>query len=262
MSVGTTSPRNRGSRHEDHVRQPRRVGRPAARTAAASLFINDACRDAFTGLTVDVVSWVVDEILKLHGPAAYALVGGLAFGESALFVGFVLPGETAVLLGGVLASQQQVSLAAIATVAVAGAILGDAVSFGVGRSYGDRILKLGVFRKRQGEVQRALQAVRDHGGGAVFFARFTAFLRAVMPGLAGMARMPCRRFLVFNAAGGLIWAVGLTVLGFAAGAGYKRVESVAGTASAGVLAVVALAVLVYFIRRRRHASDPAHDQVA
>ena len=57
-----------------------------------------------------VLSWLVDEFLKLQGPAAYALVGGLAFGESALFVGFVLPGETAILLGGVLANQDRVSL--------------------------------------------------------------------------------------------------------------------------------------------------------
>jgi membrane-associated protein len=210
---------------------------------------------------VGVLSSLVDEFLKLHGPAAYALVGGLAFGESALFVGFVLPGETAILLGGVLANQHRVSLTAIATVAVAGAILGDAVSFGVGRHFGDRILRLGVFRKRRREVERALRAVRDHGGSAVFFARFTAFLRAVMPGLAGIARMPYRRFFVFNAAGGLIWAVGLTLLGFAAGASYESVESVAGTASKGVLAAVALVALVFFIRRRRRARDPVHDRV-
>jgi membrane protein DedA with SNARE-associated domain len=211
---------------------------------------------------VGAVSSLVDEVLKLSGPAAYALVGGLAFGESALLVGFVLPGETAVLLGGVLASQHRVSLPAIATVAVAGAILGDAVSFGVGRYFGDRILKLGVFRKRTREVQRGLQAVRGHGGLAVFLARFTAFLRAVMPALAGVARMPYRRFFVFNAAGGLIWAGGLTLLGFAAGASYERVESAAGTASAGVLAVVALAALVFFVRRRRPTRKPAHDRAA
>ena len=209
-----------------------------------------------------VVSSLVDEFLRLHGPTAYALVGGLAFGESALFVGFALPGETGILLGGVLANQDRVSLPAIATVAVVGAVLGDAVSFWLGRSFGDRILQLAVFRRRRREVERALQAVRDHGGSAVFLARFTAFLRAVMPGLAGVARMPYRRFLVFNAAGGLIWAVGLTLLGFAAGASYKRVESVAGTASKGVLVAVALAVLVFYIRRRRRARDVANDRVA
>ena len=201
------------------------------------------------------VTSVVDEILKLHGPAAYALVGGLAFAEAALFVGFVLPGETAVLLGGVLASEHRVSLAAIATVAVLGAILGDSVGFEVGRYFGLRVLEVRVFTKRRQAVQRGLQAVRKNGGRAVFLARFTAFFRAVMPGLAGTARMRYRRFLVFNAAGGLIWAVGFTLLGFAAGAGYKAVERVAGTASEIILAVVVLATLVFVIRRRREARD-------
>ncbi|HEX3932865.1 MAG TPA: DedA family protein [Nocardioides sp.] len=175
-----------------------------------------------------VVSSVTNELLALNGSAAYALVGGLAFGESALFVGFVLPGETAVLLGGVLANQERVSLLVMRAVAVAGAVLGDTVGYAVGRSVGDRILELGVFRRRTPAAQRGLDEVRSHGGRAVFLARFTAFFRAVMPGLAGAARMPYRRVLGFNAAGGSIWAVGFTPLGFAAGTSYARVESVAG----------------------------------
>jgi membrane-associated protein len=158
---------------------------------------------------MSVVSSVVDTVLKLHGLPAYALVGGLAFAEAALFVRFVLPGETAVLLGGVLAHEHRVSLPLIAAVAVLAAIIGDSVGYEVGRQFGTRLLNTRVFASRREAVQRAQQALRRHAGKAVFLARFTAFLRAVMPGLAGTARMPYRRFLVFNAAGGLIWAVGL-----------------------------------------------------
>ena len=84
----------------------------------------------------------------------------------------------------------------------------------------------------------------------MFLARFTAFLRPIVPGLAGTAGMPYRRFLVFNAAGGIVWAGGLTLLGFAAGASYTRVESAAGTASKVVLVVLVFVVLTYFIWRR------------
>jgi membrane-associated protein len=87
-------------------------------------------------------------------------------------------------------------------------------------------------------------------------ARFTAFLRAVMPGLAGTARMPYRRFLAFNAAGGLIWATGFTLLGYLVGASYRKVENIAGRASEAILAVVVLAVIVFVIRRRRRERDP------
>jgi membrane-associated protein len=205
---------------------------------------------------VSIVSSVVDEILKLHGTAAYALVGSITFAEAALFVGFVLPGETAVLLGGVLANQHRVSLPLIAAVAVLAAIIGDTVGYEVGRHFGTRLLGWRVFDRRRGGLERGQQALRDNGGRAVFLARFTAFLRAVMPALAGTARMPYRRFLAFNAAGGLTWAIGFTLLGYLVGASYHTVETVAGRASEVILAVVILAVIVFLVRRRWRERDP------
>ncbi|MDT4943300.1 MAG: rane-associated protein [Pseudonocardiales bacterium] len=204
---------------------------------------------------MSVVSSVVDEVLKLHGLPAYALVGGLAFAEAALFVGFVLPGETAVILGGVLAHEHKVSLPAIAAVAVVAAIAGDSVGYEVGRHFGTRLLESRPFAKRRKGLAQAQEALRRHGGKAVFLARFTAFLRAVMPGLAGTARMPYLRFLAFNAAGGLLWAVGFTMLGYLAGASYRQVEKVAGRASEIILAVIIVAVVIFVIVRRRRERD-------
>jgi len=204
---------------------------------------------------VSLVSTVVDPILNLHGPPAYALVGGLAFSEAALFVGFVLPGETAVLLGGVLAHRQQVSLVAMASVALVAAIAGDSVGYEVGRHFGPRLLSTRIFARRQLGLAHAQETLRAKGGRAVFLARFTAFLRAVMPGLAGTARMHYPRFLAFNAAGGFIWAVGFTMLGYLAGASYQRVEKIAGQASAILLAVVILVVLLFVLRRRHQDRD-------
>lgn len=204
---------------------------------------------------MSVFSSVVDEILKLHGLPAYALVGGLAFAEAALFVGFVLPGETAVLLGGVLAHQHRVSLPGIAVVAVLAAVIGDSVGYEVGRHFGTRLLASRLFDKRREALERGQETLRRNGGRAVFLARFTAFLRAVMPGLAGTAHMPYRRFLAFNAAGGLVWGVGFTLIGYVAGASYPKVEKYVGRTSEGILAVVVLAVLVLVIWRRRRERD-------
>jgi membrane-associated protein len=204
---------------------------------------------------VSFLGSILDHILKLHGLEAYLLVGGLAFAEAALLVGFVLPGETAVLLGGVLAFQHQVSLSLIAVVAVVAAISGDSVGYEVGRHFGTRLLKTRLFARHQQGLEKGQQALRDNGGRAVFLARFTAFLRAVMPGLAGTARMPYRRFLAFNAAGGLVWALGFTLLGYAAGASYKRIEKIAGNVSLIILAVVVLAAVFLMIRHRRRERD-------
>jgi membrane protein DedA with SNARE-associated domain len=75
-----------------------------------------------------------------------------------------------------------------------------------------------------------------------------------MPALAGIAHMPYRRFLMFNAAGALVWGAGTVVLGFVAGNSYKAVERTAGQAAAiAVALIVLLGVLGWQIRRRRIA---------
>lgn len=205
------------------------------------------------------ISSIVDGILKLHGLPAYALVGGLAFAEAALFVGFVLPGETAVILGGVLANQHRVFLPVMAAVVVLAAISGDSVGYEVGRTLGTRLLGSRIFAKRRDGLQKAQESLRRNGGKAVFLARFTAFLRAVMPGLAGTARMPYLRFLAFNAAGGVVWGIGFTVLGYLAGASYHTVAKVAGRASSIVLALLVIGLIVFAIVRRRRERDGERD---
>jgi membrane protein DedA with SNARE-associated domain len=92
-------------------------------------------------------------------------------------------------------------------------------------------------------------------------ARFTAFLRAVMPGLAGASRMPYRRFLTYNAAGALAWSVGVTLLGYFAGHSYAAAERALGRGSA-ILAVILTAggLLLWHRHRRRRTDAPDDDR--
>ena len=201
---------------------------------------------------MSVTSAIVEPVLNFSGVPAYALVGGLAFGEAALFFGFVLPGETAVIIGGVLAYQHSVSLTAMALVVVAAAILGDSVGYEVGKRYGGRLLGSRVFAKHREAIASGQRSLRDRSGRAVFLSRFTAFLRAVMPGMAGASQVPYRRFLLFNALGGLTWGLGFTLLGYLAGASYQKLENYAGKVSQAILlAVVVIGVMIFTIRRHR-----------
>ena len=88
-------------------------------------------------------------------------------------------------------------------------------------------MKLPVLRHRRVALERALEGLRRRGPIYVFIGRFTAFLRAVMPGLAGMSRMNYRRFLIANALGGLLWGVTFTLLGYFAGTALTRIEKYA-----------------------------------
>jgi membrane protein DedA with SNARE-associated domain len=188
----------------------------------------------------------------LSGPVVYAVVGLLVFLEDALFFGFVLPGETAVVLGGVLAGQGRVSVQVLALVVVVAAIAGDSVGYEVGRRLGPSILETRPLRRHHERIGQTRELMRRRGGWAVFLGRFVAFFRAMMPAIAGMSHMPYRRFLPFNALGGLCWGVGFVLLGYFAGAAYQRVEREVGTAAAVVLtAVVVAALVVWQVRRRR-----------
>jgi membrane protein DedA with SNARE-associated domain len=200
------------------------------------------------------VSGLVDHLLHVPPGLAYVVIAALVFAEAAVFVGFVLPGETACIIGGVLAATGRLQLAVLLPLVVAAAVVGDSVGYEVGRLYGPPLLRTRLLRGHSHRLDGAQTTLRERGGWAVFVARFTAFLRAVMPGLAGMSRMPYPRFFVYNAAGAVVWGVGVTLLGYFAGASYRRLEQTLGQISA-LLAVVLVggALFVWWRRRRRSA---------
>ena len=207
-------------------------------------------------LAASIVSYLLSEIHRLPGLLVYGLVTLLVFGEAALFIGFVLPGETAVLVAGVVASQGHVNVVVVAALVVAAAITGDSVGYLVGRRYGESLMKLPVLRHRRAALDRALEGLRRRGPIYVFIGRFTAFLRAVMPGLAGMSRMNYRRFFVANALGGVIWGISFTLLGYFAGTALTRIEKYASWAGLSVLiAMIIFFVVFHFVKKRRATNE-------
>ncbi len=199
-----------------------------------------------------MIDRLLQPLLSLHGWQAYTLVGLLVFAEAAVMLGFVFPGETAAILGGVLASKGGVDLTAIVAVVVVCAIVGDSVGYAVGENWGPQLLRLGPLRKRQKGINTALDQLNRRGPVAVFVARFSAFLRAVVPGLAGVSSMRYRTFLGANAAGGLCWGVLYTLLGYFVG---QRVEKATGIASDVVLGLIVVVIVVLIVRHHRRDKE-------
>jgi membrane protein DedA with SNARE-associated domain len=201
---------------------------------------------------------IAAELARLSGPLAYAVVAALVFGETALFLGFVIPGETAVVIGGVLASRGRVSLPLLIVVVVAAAIVGPLVGYEVGRRMGGRVVASRFLRKLSGTVDKATRTLNSRGPAAVLVGRFTAVLRALMPALAGTARMPYRTFAVYNALGGIVWGAGYSLLGYLAGSAYAVIERRVGAGLAIVIAaLVVVAVAVWAVRRHRRSRAAA-----
>lgn len=197
------------------------------------------------------MSGLVDHLLGVPGWVVLLVTGLVVFSEDALFLGFVLPGEAVALLAGVAAKLGHVSLAAVLAVVVVAAVVGDTVGYEVGRHFGGRVLRLRVLERRRARLDDARSLLARRGGSAVFLGRWVAFFRAVMPALAGTARMPYPRFLAYNAAGGVAWGTTVVLAGYAAGASYAQVERSLGRWTAvAVAAVVVLGLLTWRIRAR------------
>lgn len=212
--------------------------------------------------TATIVSFLLDKLQHLSSGLVYGLVALLVFGEAALFIGFVLPGETSVIIAGVVASQGHVNVGLLCVLVVVAAIVGDSVGYAVGHRYGERLFSLPVIRSRRAQLDSALAGLRRRGPIYVFVGRFTAFLRAVMPGLAGMSKMHYRRFLMANALGAAVWGVGYTLLGYFAGSALSRIEHYASWFGILVLVLVLGLVVTLHVartRRERHASNVSGD---
>lgn len=195
-----------------------------------------------------MISKLLQPLLSLHGWEAYLLVGVLVAAEASVMLGFVFPGETAAILGGVVASKGGVSVAGMTTCVVLCAIVGDSIGYWVGDKWGDKLLSVGPLKKRQRGIDLAMEQLRRRGATAVFIGRFTAFLRAVIPGLAGLSKMRYRIFLPANALGGIIWGVLFVLLGYFVG---ERVEKATGIASDILLGLIVVVIVVLVIRHRR-----------
>jgi len=145
-----------------------------------------------------------------------------------------------------------VPLWAVIVVVITAAIVGDSVGYEVGRHIGPRIMSLKILDRRRKRLDDAQDFLARRGGAAVFLGRWTAFFRAVMPALAGTVRMPYRKFLAFNAVGGILWGAVVVTAGYLAGRSYAHVEAMLGRAAALVVAgVVVVLVVVWQIRKHR-----------
>jgi undecaprenyl-diphosphatase len=207
---------------------------------------------------------ITEWILSLGGWIAIAVVFLVPALEASVFLGFVFPGEIAVLLGGVLASDGRVPLTGVIVAAIAGAVIGDMIGYFVGRRWGHQILR-GIGRRMpfirhriDDHLERARSLLQRRGGTAVFLGRFTAALRVMVPGLAGMAELPYPTFALFNVAGGVLWATGVVLIGYFAGTAWEHAAREMSWAGAALLVIVVLALVGGKLVRDRRERGASH----
>jgi membrane protein DedA with SNARE-associated domain len=197
-------------------------------------------------------------------------VSGLVhhYGLIALFLivmlesgGVPLPGETALVAASIFASQGKLNIAEVIAVAAAAAIVGDNLGYWVGRTGGRRLLgRFGPLQRWSERVlPRSERFFERHGGKTIFLARFFSVLRVTAAWIAGISRMHWWMFFLWNAAGGICWAVlvGLVsyYVGHAAADAIGRYGLWAGASLVIVLAIVWGAVHLWKKRMLRAETE-------
>jgi membrane protein DedA with SNARE-associated domain len=205
-----------------------------------------------------VFEHLVESIGNAVGVWLYVIAGALCFAEAAILLGMVIPGETALLVAGVFCAHGTLSLPLMIAIGVVAAVGGDSVGFEFGKKFGPplRRSRVGVWvgEHRWAKVDGFLHR---HGGKAVLIGRLTALFRALVPSMAGMSGMRYRTFLTWNAIGGIIWAPGCVLLGYAFSKSLSTVGRYLTWAPFALIAVIIAGYVVLHLRRRRVERDEA-----
>jgi membrane protein DedA with SNARE-associated domain len=191
----------------------------------------------------------VTSLLVAHG---YLVI---IFGAALDNFGLPASGDVVLFAGGLFANGGELALPLVMLSGFVGAFISDNSVYWIGRVGGRpliyRILKMRFlnFLIDEESLDRAGRYFEAHGGKTVFVGRFGPGLRSMTPLFAGVTRMRYYRFLPYNLAAGVVWAVAYSLVGYVFGQYWDELLGVARSLGYGVVAIVALVFLAYFVRR-------------
>jgi membrane protein DedA with SNARE-associated domain len=174
--------------------------------------------------------------------------------------GIPFPGETILLVAAIAAGMtHQLSIAWVIVAAASGAILGDNLGFWLGREGGYRLLRRygRYIHLKERRLKLGQYLFLKHGDKVVFFGRFVAVLRAWAAFLAGTNRMRWQRFLLFNAAGGIVWAALYGLGGYFLGDNIHRLVGPVGIVLLVLAVLLIIAGIVLLRRNEQRLEDEA-----
>ena len=190
------------------------------------------------------------------------LICTIVFVETGFFVGFFLPGDSLLVTAGILSAGEVIPLRWLLLPVMLCAIFGDQIGYWIGRAAGSALYRRedSLFFRRS-HLQRAHDFYEKYGGRAVILARFVPIVRTFCPPVAGAAKMPYPRYLIYDIFGGMIW-VGTMILG-----GYflgRTIPNISQRIHYVILVVIILSLLpaiISILRARRAEQLPASSAV-
>lgn len=195
------------------------------------------------------------DLVSIVKTAGYVGLFAIIFAESGLFFGFFLPGDSLLFTAGFLASQDFLSIWPLVIVLAVAAILGDSTGYAFGAKIGHKIFyKEDSFFFNKANIDRAKMFFEKHGRKAIILARFIPAVRTFVPILAGVGQMNYRVFLTYNVAGGLLWGVGVTLLGYFLGHTIPHADRYLLPIIAAIIFVSLLPTFIHLWRNQKFRS--------
>ena len=182
---------------------------------------------------------IVDWVGPLFVTAGYPIIAVAVFFERSILLGLIVPGDVIIALGGVYASRGDLNLIVVMAIAFLAACCGESTGYWLGNRYGMRLVRRLPFG---GWLEDKLDGVEGyferHGGKTVAIGRYATAAGAMIPFVAGMAGMRYRRFLTFDVPAVLLWAIGITLVGYLFGENLDVVETILSRFGWGILALL------------------------
>lgn len=197
-----------------------------------------------------------ENILTWLGPAALIGVMIIIFAECGLLIGFFLPGDSLLFITGLFVAQGFITtpIWVVMILLSVAAVAGNAVGYWIGYKAGPKLFNKPDSRLfRQEYVDKTHQFFERYGARAVVLARFVPIVRTFITAMAGVGRMDFRTYMTYSAIGGVLWAAGVTYLGYLLG----NVPFVKDNIELILLAVVGVSVIPIVIEYVRHRRETA-----
>lgn len=199
----------------------------------------------------------ITDVEGIIGAGGTLLVSAIVFVETGLFLGFFLPGDSLLVTAGVFAAKGDLNVVTLLVSCALCAIAGDQLGYAIGRRAGKTLYNRtdSRFFKRR-HLERTNAFYEKHGPKTIVLARFVPIVRTFAPAVAGAAEMNYRKFLTYNIAGGLLWVVGMVLLGYYLG---RLVPNIDRNIHYVIVIVIALSfvppVIEILRERRRSIAD-------
>lgn len=188
----------------------------------------------------NLLAWI-----SAHPVAAGLVIFAIAFCDAVIILGAIVPALPLLFAVGVLIGLGEISGPYAVACATLGALIGDASSYWVGHRWGPQLRTVWPFRRYPQLLDRGEVLFRRNAWKSIFVARFVGPIRPFVPAVAGISRMPLRRYGTASAAACLAWAVSFLLPGWVLGHAYDAVAAVAGRLALVLGLLVAVLALAW-----------------